>query len=101
MPYHKLLDGLEEDRLAGKAYGSTRRGISPVYSDKYMKKAFRMGDLLDDKAINDRLAGVSNGRTSPLKRATALLPSRKRTFAHGLRSTAACSRITSATQRNT
>ena len=39
--------------------------------------------------------------TSPLKRATALLPSRKRTFAHGLRSTAACSRITSATQRNT
>ena len=38
MPYHKLLDCLEEDRLADKKFGSTRRGIAPVYSDKYMKK---------------------------------------------------------------
>ena len=34
MPYHKLLDCLEEDRLADKKFGSTRRGISPAYSDK-------------------------------------------------------------------
>ncbi len=58
MPYHKLLDILEEDRLGKNAYGSTRRGISPVYSDKYMKKAFKMGDLLDEKALNDRIGGV-------------------------------------------
>lgn len=45
MPYNKLLDGLEEDRLKDKKFGSTRRGIAPVYSDKYMKKTFRMGDL--------------------------------------------------------
>ena len=45
MPYDKLLDGLEEDRLKDKKFGSTRRGIAPVYSDKYMKKTFRMGDL--------------------------------------------------------
>ena len=38
MPYHKLLDCLEEDRLADKKFGSTRRGISPAYSDKYMKR---------------------------------------------------------------
>ena len=38
MPYHKLLDGLEEDRLADRKYGSTRRGIAPVYADKYMKR---------------------------------------------------------------
>ena len=42
MPYHKLLDCYEEDRLADAKYGSTRRGIAPVYGDKYMKKALRM-----------------------------------------------------------
>ena len=46
MPYHVLLDGLEEARLADKKFGSTKRGIAPVYSDKYSKKSIRMGDLL-------------------------------------------------------
>lgn len=50
MPYHKLLDNLEEDRLGDAKFGSTRRGIAPVYGDKYMKKGFRMGDLLEDPA---------------------------------------------------
>ena len=58
MPYHKLLDCLEEDRLADKKFGSTRRGISPVYADKYMKKAFRMGDLLHMDTLKKRLADV-------------------------------------------
>ncbi len=56
MPYHKLLDCLEEDRLADKKFGSTRRGISPVYADKYMKKALRMGDLLHMESLKQRLA---------------------------------------------
>jgi adenylosuccinate synthase len=46
MPYHKFLDECEEDRLADAKFGSTRRGIGPVYGDKYMKKVLRMGDLL-------------------------------------------------------
>ena len=58
MPYHKLLDCLEDDRLADKKFGSTRRGISPVYADKYMKKAFRMGDLLHMDTLKKRLADV-------------------------------------------
>lgn len=58
MPYHKLLDCLEEDRLADKKFGSTRRGISPVYADKYMKKAFRMGDLLHMDTLKKGLADV-------------------------------------------
>ena len=58
MPYPKLLDCLEEDRLADKKFGSTRRGISPVYADKYMKKAFRMGDLLHMDTLKKRLADV-------------------------------------------
>ncbi|MBQ2450152.1 MAG: adenylosuccinate synthase [Lachnospiraceae bacterium] len=54
MPYHKLMDCLEEDRLQDKKFGSTRRGISPVYADKYMKKALRMGDLLHLDSLEDR-----------------------------------------------
>lgn len=58
MPYHKLLDGLEEDRLGDKKFGSTRRGISPVYADKYMKKTLRMGDLRHLDELYDRLSGI-------------------------------------------
>lgn len=58
MPYHKLMDGLEEDRLGDKKFGSTRRGISPVYADKYMKKTLRMGDLRHLDELYDRLSGI-------------------------------------------
>lgn len=51
MPYHVRQDILEEERLADKKYGSTRRGISPVYGDKYMKKGLRMGDLFESKEV--------------------------------------------------
>lgn len=55
MPYHKLLDILEEERLADKKFGSTRRGIAPVYADKYMKKTVRMGDLLNPEKLLEHL----------------------------------------------
>ena len=58
MPYHVAQDGAEEDRLAGKKFGSTRRGIGPVYGDKYMKKALRMGDLRDTDALRERVEGI-------------------------------------------
>lgn len=58
MPYHKLLDILEEDRLGDAKFGSTRRGIAPVYADKYMKKALRMGDLLHMDDIKRRLPSL-------------------------------------------
>lgn len=58
MPYHKLLDCLEEDRLGDAKFGSTRRGIAPSYSDRYMKKALRMGDLLDMDYLKSRLEGI-------------------------------------------
>ena len=58
MPYHKLLDILEEDRLGDKKFGSTRRGISPVYADKYMKKTLRMGDLKHWDSLRARLGDL-------------------------------------------
>ena len=58
MPYHKLLDILEEDRLGDKKFGSTRRGISPVYADKYMKKTLRLGDLRHWDTLRARLSDL-------------------------------------------
>ena len=58
MPYHKLLDGLEEDRLADKKFGSTRRGIAPSYADKYMKKTIRMGDIKYIDLIRDHVNDI-------------------------------------------
>lgn len=55
MPYHKMMDILEEERLADKKFGSTRRGIAPVYADKYMKKTVRMGDLLHPETLREHL----------------------------------------------
>ena len=62
MPYHKLLDCLEEDRLADKKFGSTRRGIAPVYADKYMKKTIRMGDLRHPELLLSKLRDILEWR---------------------------------------
>ncbi len=58
MPYHVLLDCLEEDRLAGKKFGSTRRGIAPAYADRYMKKSFRMGELLHPEILKEKIKDI-------------------------------------------
>lgn len=59
MPYHKLLDCLEEDRLKDKKFGSTRRGIAPAYADRYMKKSIRFGDLLHPETLPQKLSDVA------------------------------------------
>ena len=51
LPWHRLLDGLEEARLKDHAYGSTRQGIAPFYSDKYQKKTLLAGELFDMDAL--------------------------------------------------
>ncbi len=58
MPYHKMLDCLEEDRLGDAKFGSTRRGIAPVYADRFMKKAFRMGELLHMESVRKKMPGI-------------------------------------------
>lgn len=58
MPYHVMQDCLEEARLSDKKYGSTRRGIAPVYGDKYMKKCIRLGELADMDMLKERLKDI-------------------------------------------
>ena len=55
MPYHILLDGLEEEARGGKAIGTTRKGIGPVYADKAARLGIRAGDLLDKEVFLERL----------------------------------------------
>ena len=49
MSYHILFDKLEEERLAGKSFGSTKSGIAPFYSDKYAKIGFQVSELFRSK----------------------------------------------------
>ncbi|WP_422484812.1 adenylosuccinate synthase [Gudongella sp. DL1XJH-153] len=58
MPYHVLLDQYEEERLKDKKYGSTKRGIAPVYADKYRKKGIRMGELFFEDSLKERVQDV-------------------------------------------
>jgi len=60
LDYHKMIDGALEDFLAGgssgESIGTTRRGIGPAYADKILRApALRMGDLLDDSVLSDRI----------------------------------------------
>ncbi len=59
LPYHKQLDILEEDRLKDAKFGSTRRGIGPVYGDKYLKKAIRIHDLQDKALLRQKVESLS------------------------------------------
>ncbi|OUQ25757.1 adenylosuccinate synthase [Flavonifractor sp. An135] len=55
MSYHVLLDTYEEERLAGKAFGSTRSGIAPFYSDKYAKIGIQVADLYNEERLKEQL----------------------------------------------
>ena len=58
MPYHILFDEYEEERLAGKSFGSTKSGIAPFYSDKYAKIGFQVAELFDEAALKEKLERV-------------------------------------------
>ena len=55
MPYHKLLDGGEESSKGKSMIGTTGNGIGPCYSDKASRIGIRMGDLLDEEILIERL----------------------------------------------
>ena len=54
LPWHRMLDELEENRLADKKYGSTKQGIAPFYSDKYQKKTILAGELFCPEKLKAR-----------------------------------------------
>ena len=58
MPYHILFDQYEEERLAGKSFGSTKSGIAPFYSDKYAKIGFQVSQLFDEEVLKEKVERV-------------------------------------------
>ena len=59
MSYHVLFDQYEEERLAGKSFGSTKSGIAPFYSDKYAKIGFQVSELFaGEEYLRDKVQRV-------------------------------------------
>jgi adenylosuccinate synthase len=55
MPYHIVLEGLEEEALGDKAIGTTLKGIGPAFADKVARNGIRAGDLLNKNVLRERL----------------------------------------------
>ena len=55
MPYHILLDNLQERARGASALGTTGRGVGPAYVDKTAREGIRVGDLLDWDTLVPRL----------------------------------------------
>lgn len=58
MPYHLLLDELEEDRKGANKIGTTRKGIGPAYMDKAARNGIRIGDLMDAAEFESKLRSI-------------------------------------------
>ena len=58
MPYHFLLDRLEEQARGSDKIDSTQRGIGPAYVDKHARTGIRMADLLDVDTFRAKLATI-------------------------------------------
>lgn len=54
MPYHLVLDALEEDRKAENKIGTTRKGIGPCYMDKAARNGIRMADLMMPEEFTEK-----------------------------------------------
>lgn len=58
MPYHRLFDQYEEERLSAKAFGSTKSGIAPFFSDKFAKIGFQVWELFEDERLKEKINSV-------------------------------------------
>ena len=68
MPYHRLLDEYEEERLSDRKFGSTKSGIAPFFSDKYAKIGFQVWELMqDDETLYEKVKNVLEYKNLILK----------------------------------
>ncbi len=58
MPYHLVLDALEEDRKGDNKIGTTRKGIGPCYMDKAARNGIRISDLMDAEEFQQRVRQI-------------------------------------------
>ena len=74
MPYHLLLDGLEEESRGGKALGTTRKGVGPAFTDKTARTGIKMGDLLDKEGLRERLRPILEHKNALLTKVYGVSP---------------------------
>ncbi|MGN0794645.1 MAG: adenylosuccinate synthase [Aristaeellaceae bacterium] len=74
LPWHRLLDELEEKRLADKQFGSTRQGIAPFYADKYAKKTVLAGELNYPEHLKAHLKDLLEWKNLTLTRVYGAAP---------------------------
>ncbi|MGH2460180.1 MAG: adenylosuccinate synthase [Chloroflexota bacterium] len=55
LPYHLVLDALEEEQRGEASLGTTRRGVGPAYVDKVARSGLRMCDLIDSSSLRERI----------------------------------------------
>lgn len=66
MPYHKLLDNINENN--GNKIGTTGRGIGPCYIDKYARKGIKIVDLLNKKVLEEKIRENLKEKNNLLKK---------------------------------
>jgi len=74
MPYHILLDGLEEESRGSKAIGTTRKGIGPAFADKVARLGIRAGDLLDKEVLMEQLCLILDYKNIILTKVYGISP---------------------------
>ena len=74
MPYHVLLDGLEEKWRGDQALGTTGKGIGPAFADKVARLGIRAGDLLDKDAFRERLRSILDYKNAILTKVHGVAP---------------------------
>ncbi|WP_068776508.1 adenylosuccinate synthase [Paenibacillus sp. FJAT-26967] len=67
MPYHLLLDQLEEDSKGDNKIGTTRKGIGPCYVDKAARNGIRIADLMDASEFELKLRQIVKDKNTLLK----------------------------------
>ena len=78
MPYHVLQDAYEEERLGGHAFGSTKSGIAPFYSDKYAKIGIQVCDLFDEDRLKEHLDHAVDIKNVLFEQPVSQAPHRRR-----------------------
>lgn len=73
MPYHRLLDELEEAQIEGRI-GTTKRGIGPTYADKAWRIGVRVADLLERDRLAQRVRRVLQRRNPTIERVYGAKP---------------------------
>jgi len=55
LPYHKLIDAIQEKARGTSSIGTTKRGIGPAYIDKVARHGIRVVDLFAPERLRKRL----------------------------------------------